>query len=507
MKRIALFLLSLGVCIAFAGCQPAQTVLPPTPVPATDTLAPPPPTAPPPTATVEPTAAPTLAPTKQAEPVLELVGPGSTKQLTLDEIMALPAVVGQAGIKTSTGRIVLPTAFKGVPLLALMEEVGGLEDGMGVNVVAEDGYAISYSYDQITNGNFIAYSPASGDEIAPQGPLQVVIAYEIDGQPLPKDSDGTLRLVIISSQPNQVTDGHWSVKWVNKIETMSMVQDWKLNLKGNIEGTIDRASFESCSAPQCHQTTWTDDKAQEWVGVPLYLLLGYVDDEIKHEGPAFNDALAKADYLFKIVAADGYSVSMNSARVARNRDLVVAYLVNGNPLPDKNFPLRLVGTGLEKSEQIGGISEIELELAGVSYTPLPSAAPVETETPTPAPVAMEDADLLVTGLVDNELALTTADLKALEVVQVTAEHPKSGSQTYEGLRLSSLLDQAAVQAGASKLVFTAGDGYRAEVALADVRACADCLVAFTGTEGELFLVMPDMPSSTWLKDVVKIEAQ
>ena len=116
----------------------------------------------------------------------------------------------------------------------------------------------------------------------------------------------------------------------------SFVEDWTLQLNGAINETIDRSSVESCI--NCHGVTWTDDQAQEWKGVPLWNLLGYVDDEIKHEGPAFNDQLAADGYTFDLIASDGYTVTMESAPAARNDDWIVAESVDGNPLPDKYFP-------------------------------------------------------------------------------------------------------------------------------------------------------------------------
>ena len=38
---------------------------------------------------------------------------------------------------------------------------------MGVAVTAEDGYSMTFSYDQVINGNFIAYDPATGNELLP----------------------------------------------------------------------------------------------------------------------------------------------------------------------------------------------------------------------------------------------------------------------------------------------------------------------------------------------------
>jgi tungstate transport system substrate-binding protein len=68
-----------------------------------------------------------------------------------------------------------------------------------------------------------------------------------------------------------------------------------------------------------------------------------------------------------------------------------------------------------------------------------------------------------------------------------------------------VLAKAGVQDGASALLFVASDGYESEVAYADVEACADCLVAFDGSD--LIMVMPGLSSKAWAKMVVKIEVK
>ena len=108
---------------------------------------------------------------------------------------------------------------------------------------------------------------------------------------------------------------------------------------------------------------------------------------------------------------------------------------------------------------------------------------------------------MVIGAVEKPLGLKEADLRGMEVVKITAEHPKSGAAEYEGVRLSDLLALAKPAASAAKIVFTAADGYSAEAALADVLGCADCMVAFTDTPGKLKLAMPGQSSSLWVKDV------
>jgi hypothetical protein len=502
MKNINVNLLAALLIVLFAtGCSSTATPLAtmqPTSVPL-------------PTSTVKPSSTPLPEPTATLpeptpeEAILEISGPGGTKMLSMAELQALPVTKGQAGMKSSTGKITIPALYSGVTLQELANLVGGMDESMGINVVAEDGYAMTLSFNQITKGEFIAYDPATGDEKKMDEPLHVILAYAREDQPLPQDSDGKLRLAIISSKNNQVTDGHWAVKWVAKIEVKPLGEEWSLKMAGVIPDEIDRNSYQSCAAPGCHQASWTDDKAQVWDGVPLWLLVGRVDDLIKHDGPAYFETLADAGYTIEIVATDGYTVTLDSVRVKRNNNIVVAYQVNGNPLPDKYFPLRLVGSEVEKSEMVGAIAEINLD---IDPALIPEATVAPTPTPTSLPPAANiEADLAISGKIQTPLYLKEADLRAMEVVQLTAEHPKKGQESYEGVRLIALLMQAGVEPEAKTLHLTAVDGYAIDIDLATVQACSDCLLAFTNTPGKFKLVMPGMDSAVWVKDIVSIEVQ
>ncbi len=448
----------------------------------------------------------TPVPTQSTVPVLEVVGLSETKTLTMEELMALPVTEGYAGIKSSTGKITPPISMKGVALKDLAEFIGGMDETAGFNVVAEDGYSITFSYDQLANGSFIAYDPATGAELKNPVELIAILAYEANGKPFDAKQDGALRLAIISPELNQVTDGHWSVKWVNKLEVKSLGDEWVLHAQGAITRDVDRASIESCGAPQCHGTSWIDDKNQEWAGVPLYYLVGKVDDEIEHEGPAFNRTLVEAGYSIDVIAADGFTVTFDASRVQYNKNIIVAYKVNENQLPEEYFPLRLVGDDLSKKEMVGTIAQIKVGLEPLPATEVAATEPAATDAPT-ASEADVTGSLIIVGAVDKPLGFTEADLRALEVLKLTTEHPKKGKQDYEGVSLNALLDMAGIKDGATTLVFTASDGYVSEVALGDVRACANSLLAFTDTAEHFNLAMPDLPSSAWAKDVVKIEVK
>ena len=508
MKRNSFLLLILSFCLlAISGCAPVPTQAastpPPLPVePTSEPVAAIPVAANPSPLPPGPTPEPVLA----SPVVLTIEGVEETLTFTMEELQALPATSGQAGMKSSTGKITVPALYKGVLLTDLVSLVGGLTSDFGVNVVANDGYAMTLSYDQIMSGNFFAYDPSDGSEKQIDDPLMALVAYEVDGKPLDSRSDGVLRLVIISERNNQVTDGHWSIKWVERIEVQPLVREWSLSLEGVRQEVIDRNTYQSCGATSCHQSTWTDDRGQVWAGVPLYLLAGRVDDDISHEGPAYNRDLANAGYAIELTATDGYTVSIKSAAAFYNRQILVAYLVNDSPLPDQYFPLRLVGEDLEKDQRAGSLAKIRLimEAAGEIATAEAIQEPVAPVTDEEPPVG---TTLWITGQVTNPLALNDAALRVLQIAKITAEHPKKGSEEYEGIYLNALLDLAGPQAGASVLVLTAADGYSASVDLAAVQNCADCLLAFTEAEGAYKLAMPSFESSAWLKDLVKIEVQ
>jgi DMSO/TMAO reductase YedYZ molybdopterin-dependent catalytic subunit len=430
--------------------------------------------------------------------IFEIASLAETKTLSMADFMALPVTEGYGGIKSSTGKITPPMKFKGVALkdIAIM---AGMDETNGLNVVAEDGYSITFSYEQVMNGAFIAYDPATGDELKNPVELTAIVAYEVDGQPLDTKRDGILRMIIVSDKLNQVTDGHWAVKWVEKVEIKPLVMEWHLKAFGGIEDAYDRGTMESCSAPQCHGAGWVDDKGQEWVGTPLYILVGGVDDENKHEGPdAYNKDLVRIGYTVDVVAEDGYTVTFDALRLLGNKGIIVAHKVDDNPLEDKYFPMRLVGDDLQKNEMVGAIREFKINFPAEASSDVSDAA---------ANVPAEQATFTLTGLVEQELSLDEAALRKMEVLNINAEHPKKGPADYEGISLNALLDLAGVQDGATTLVVTSADGYVTEISLDEIQACVDCLLGFTDTPDAFSLVMPGMPGNFWAKDVVNIEVK
>ncbi len=443
-----------------------------------------------------PKAAQTPVATGPTGTVLKLLGSNGGHALTLADLKNMPVTEGMGGIKSSTGKITLPEKYTGVSLKDIIAKYKiPFDSTMGLTLTAEDGYSMTFSYDQVMNGTFTAYDPALGNELKDHDPLIAILAYEKDGVPLDPKDEGTLRLVVVSAKNNEVVDGHWTVKWVNQVEIKPVGQAWILHLHGAISQPVDRATYQSCGSPSCHGTAWEDENNQNWVGVPLWLLVGEVDDNNSHDDNAYNDALADAGYTVDVVGSDGSTVTFDSKLIKRNNNILLAFMVNDAELPDQYYPLRLVGSGLDNTQMVGKVEMIQLNLPAAATPTVVAVTPVSAGT------------LVITGMVNQELTLTDADLHNLEVVHITAVQPKHGSQAFDGVRLNALLDKAGVKAGATMVTFLASDGYSTDVSITDIRACADCLLAFTSTKGSYLSVMPGMQGNDWVKDVISIEVK
>jgi DMSO/TMAO reductase YedYZ molybdopterin-dependent catalytic subunit len=293
-----------------------------------------------------------------SRPALELSGPGGARSFTLAQLRKLPVTEGFGGVKSSTGKVTLPGRYRGVALRDLVAAIGGYDASKNVTVAAKDGYSITFSHEQVMRGTFTAYDPGTGDTLSAHEPLTAIIAYEHEGRPLDLAEDGPLRVMVVSGRGEQVTDGHWSIKWATKLAIKPAGEAWSLSLQGTRSEVMDRATFESGASPKCHGATWKDERGRAWTGIPLWRLVGRVDDGLKHGARAFNDSLAAAGYTVDVIAGDGAAVSFDSARLERNDEIIVAGLLDGAPLPGKPFPLRLAGPGLKDEERIGGIARI-----------------------------------------------------------------------------------------------------------------------------------------------------
>ena len=159
-----------------------------------------------------------LQPSRVAEESIDwnltLIGDEETV-LSYNEIRAMPSHEGNGGFFSTVGIVHGPFKCKGIPLEELCNLVGGINTTNTVRVSAPDGYLMVFTYDQV-RGDFITYDPATMKEVPHRG-VTVIVMYEQDGTLLPETLGGPLRIAIVS-EDEFLTEGHYWVQWVDRIE-------------------------------------------------------------------------------------------------------------------------------------------------------------------------------------------------------------------------------------------------------------------------------------------------
>jgi len=105
----------------------------------------------------------------------------------------------------------------------------------------------------------------------------------------------------------------------------------------------------------------------------------------------------------------------------------------------------------------------------------------------------------------KEMAWAEDELKAMDTLDVDYTGKDGTTTTYTGVSINALLGLAGAGEGAT-LVLVASDGYTAEIALADVQSCDNCIVAFD-PEGGLRSVLPEQSGKVQVKGLIEIQIQ
>ncbi len=295
---------------------------------------------------------------------LLLIGANGTEMnATSTDFEALTQLVMEGGLLTSAGSIKSIANYTGVSISEVCELVGGFSSENSLRVTASDDYAMIFTWDEL-NGDFITFNPATGDEVENNGNLVPALSYLMDDEAL-QEGNGPLRMVILGDE-SLITEGHYWIKEVVKVEVVNAVQEYTLNLTGYRSEIMDRPTFESgvnCpdTTPE-HKGVYVDDDERIWTGIPLWLLVGRVEDSLHHTTASYNREMAdNGAYTIYVIAEDGYSVELNSSFVKLNQNILIANEMDGAALHEKYWPLRLVGSDLDKGQMIRNIATIELK--------------------------------------------------------------------------------------------------------------------------------------------------
>lgn len=301
----------------------------------------------------------------------------------------------------------------GTAICDLCDLVGGMQEGDELRMTATDGYVVELMYENI-------YTPKEKQGTA-------ILAWETKKEGFVPEYTGGPALFFLapdhvfgSQDMKECTDpGYWRYYWcsgtaypaasglavrnVEKMEIYPRVQaEWELNLSGYLTSSISKKEFEQGLAcgkrAHGHSIAYTDDDGHVWTGMPLYMLVGWVDDACQHDenlvdNKAYNTTLAENDaYTVILENADGETVSFTSSEIMKNRDYLVVNQADNHTFSVDGdiWPLALHGEAVPADKQINGITTLTLDYGS---SPSGSAEPAATPAPFPLPAALAGAAL------------------------------------------------------------------------------------------------------------------
>jgi DMSO/TMAO reductase YedYZ molybdopterin-dependent catalytic subunit len=254
--------------------------------------------------------------------------------------------------------------------------------------------------------------------------------------------------------------------------------DWTLGVSGAVGNPLTLTYAELAEMPQTElgdilmEKSLGEDTMGDWSGVAL--------DEILSQAGA-------GEYVsITAVAGDGYAIEISKDEL---QDAIVALKENGEWIaeadPDHG-PIRLVSPYTPANRWVFQLMELQVnaEAAGVP----------------------DDAALKITGMVETEVGWTEEKIRSMDTIEAESTNKEGETSTYTGVRISDLLSKADPTEDATTLVFIADDGYSAEAPLADIEACADCILSFRN-QGGFSIVAPGFEGSVQVKGVVEIQVR
>jgi len=165
---------------------------------------------------------------------------------------------------------------------------------------------------------------------------------------------------------------------------------------------------------------------------------------------------------------------------------------------------------LPTQEKVGqfGVAEFGAPLFTPDSVLWRAAHPAQAGGPAAEPAAgiPENAALKITGQVKQEIGWTEEAVRAMGMIEAQSTNKQGETSTYTGVPINKLLELAGIGEGATAMVLVADDGFTAELPLADVQACADCIASFR-SKGGFSAVMPGFPSSAQVKGLIEIQVK
>jgi hypothetical protein len=176
-----------------------------------------------PTATPSPTQAPTSTPIPTPTPIpvvmeLTIVAANGTQYTINQASMAqFTAITANGGTRSSSGTLANYGAYTGVPIMTLLNYVGGVTSSNSAKVTASDNYTNTYTYQQL-NGEGVGTYDSTGSAVTPTQPLTMIVAWYLNSTALASNT-GPLRTMYVGSE-GLYSSGNMNAKMTIKIEIL-----------------------------------------------------------------------------------------------------------------------------------------------------------------------------------------------------------------------------------------------------------------------------------------------
>ena len=130
-------------------------------------------------------------------------------------LRTLSSVTGEGGYKKSSGPIVGPFNYTGVPFTIFLEAFSYIPGNYIVKSLSGDGYTNEYTK-SVVEGELNGYTP-TGDPLASINST-MVLAYEINGTAIV--DGGPLKIVFLNEDGN-LTDG---IRWAKDVVSITILE-------------------------------------------------------------------------------------------------------------------------------------------------------------------------------------------------------------------------------------------------------------------------------------------
>ncbi|XES76660.1 MAG: hypothetical protein ACBZ72_10820 [Candidatus Bathyarchaeia archaeon] len=140
---------------------------------------------------------------------------GTSVTLFANDIAAMESYTANGGTRNNAAILGNFGEYTGIPIMDLLDLVGGVTSANSVKVIASDGYASIYTYGQLS-GESVAMYNAAGEVVTPTQQITMLVAYYVNGTSI-DSSAGPLRTMYVGSE-GLYSQGNMNSKFVTTIE-------------------------------------------------------------------------------------------------------------------------------------------------------------------------------------------------------------------------------------------------------------------------------------------------